>query len=181
MLLFYDSTFSAVLKHFCLTGGRLTLKTSYISLNGGAVDVESGGFIDGTGSGFPAGQGPGSGNGSVGGSYASAGGNATMGKQYGSLFKPTLPGSGGGGGAGGAWLEINTGGQVHVDGIIHCNGVGDQKSSNGGGTGGTIIIKTPFFKGYGSIESIGGNYILVLIVQIYEYNCKLNIEMLTLN
>lgn len=72
------------------------------------------------------------------------------------MYLPTLPGSGGGGGAGGGWLEINTGGIVHVDGIIRCNGAGNQGSDNGGGSGGAIIIKTPFFKGYGELQSVGG-------------------------
>lgn len=140
-----------------LIGGRLTTQTRYTTITGGVLNIESGGIIDGMGSGFPAGQGPGSGTASIGASYASAGGHAALEKQYGSLYSPTLPGSGGGGGAGGTWLEINTGGVVHVDGVITSNGAGDPGSNNGGGSGGAIIIKTPFFKGYGEIQSVGGN------------------------
>lgn len=134
----------------------MLLQTRYVTIRAGEITVEGGGTIDGTGSGFPAGQGPGGSSGSAGGSYASAGGNAAQSKQYGSLFTPQLPGSGGGGGAGGSWLEISTGGFVHVDGSIKANGIGNSGWTSGGGSGGTIIIRTLFLKGYGSIESIGG-------------------------
>ncbi|KAK3724602.1 hypothetical protein QZH41_005193 [Actinostola sp. cb2023] len=137
-------------------GGKLILQTNYVTINGNDVTVEGGGIIDGAGRGFPSGQGPGNGTGSIGGSYASAGGRATPGKQYGSLFTPTLPGSGGGGGGGGAWLEVNTGGRVHIDGTIRYNGIGNPGTSGGGGSGGTVIIKALFFKGYGTVETIGG-------------------------
>lgn len=131
------------------------LETKYISIKGNDIVVESGGIIDSTGGGYPAGQGPGAGTGSAGGSFASAGGLAAPERQYGSLFLPSQPGSGGGYGAGGAWLEINTGSTVAVDGIITNNGKGG--GTNGGGSGGTVNIKTVFLKGYGTVEASGGN------------------------
>lgn len=45
-----------------------------------------------------------------------------------------------------------------VEGTIKGNGVGEPSSSSGGGSGGAIIVKSLFFKGYGTIECHGGMY-----------------------
>ena len=120
------------------------------------VIVESGGLVDASGSGHTAGSGPGSGSGSTGGSHAAPGGRAPSGTQYGSVYWPDQPGSGGGYGAGGGWVYIVTGGHVIVQGTIRANGVGSSSSSSGGGSGGAIIVKSLFLKGYGTIECHGG-------------------------
>ena len=125
-------------------------------MKGDNVIVESGALIDSSGFGYPPGSGPGSGSGSTGGSYASPGGRASSGTQYGSAYWPDEPGSGGGYGAGGGWLYIATGSNVVVEGTIKSNGIGSSSSSNGGGSGGAVIVNTLFLKGYGTIECHGG-------------------------
>ena len=122
------------------------------------VTLESGATVDATGAGYGAGQGPGKGAGNVGGSHASNGGRATPGTQYGSLFRPQYPGSGGGGAAGGGRLSIEAGTHVTVDGVIKADGAGAGSSSNGGGSGGSIILKTLYLKGYGTISCSGGEF-----------------------
>ena len=134
------------------------LATNYVTIKGDNVNVESGALIDSSGFGYPAVSGPGSGSGSNGGSYASPGGRASSGTQYGSVYWPNEPGSGGGYGAGGGWLYVVTGNSVVVEGTIRSNGIGSYSSSSGGGSGGAIIVKTLFLKGYGTIESHGGLY-----------------------
>ena len=132
-------------------------------MKGDYIIVESGGLIDATGAGYTAGNGPGSGSGNTGGSHASPGGRAPSGTQYGSVYWPDKPGSGGGYGAGGGWVYIATGSHVIVEGVIRANGVGSSSSSFGGGSGGAIIVKSLFLKGYGTIECHGG----LLLTGIY--------------
>lgn len=45
-----------------------------------------------------------------------------------------------------------------VEGLIRVNGVGELLSLFGGGSGGVILVKSLFFKGYGIIECYGGLY-----------------------
>lgn len=132
------------------------MSTNYVTMKSDYVNVESGGLIDSSGFGYSAGSGPGSGSGNVGGSHASPGGRAASGTQYGSIYWPDKPGSGGGYGAGGGWLYIVTGGHVIVEGTIRANGIGSSSSSSGGASGGVIIVKSLFLKGYGTIECHGG-------------------------
>lgn len=140
------------------SGGELILTINHVTINADYVTVESGGLIDSSGAGYTAASGPGGGSGSTGGSHASPGGRAASGKQYGSVYWPDKPGSGGGYGAGGGWVYIKTGGFVTVEGTIRANGVGSSPSSSGGGSGGAIIVKSLFLKGYGTIECHGGLY-----------------------
>lgn len=143
----------------CIAGARILITTNYVTIEAQYVVVEKDGLLDGTGGGYPAGQGTGKGTSTSGGSYASAGGERPVETQYGSLYRPSLPGSGGGYGAGGAWLKINAGYYLENDGIIKSNGVGNSGQSYGGGSGGAIVIETLYLKGYGVIESNGGMYI----------------------
>lgn len=83
-----------------------------------------------------------------------------MGTQYGSLYRPAFPGSGGAGGAGGSWIKLWTANYLLNDGVIRSNGIGNQGSGNGGGSGGAVIVETLHLKGYGTIESHGGIVIL---------------------
>lgn len=147
-----------ILEFHILSGGQLLLTTNHVTINADYVDVESGGLIDSSGAGYAAGSGPGGSSGHTGGSHASPGGGAASGSQYGSVYWPQEPGSGGGYGAGGGWLYIQTGDHVIVEGTIKGNGVGEPSSSSGGGSGGAIIVKSLFFKGYGTIECHGGMY-----------------------
>ena len=149
-------------------------------MKGDYIIVESGGFIDASGADYTAGNGPGSGSGNTGGSHASPGGRAPSGTQYGSVYWPDKPGSGGGYGAGGGWVYIATGSHVIVEGMIRANGVGSSSSSSGGGSGGAIIVKSLFLKGYGTIECHGGlllNDSITFTYQVYIF-CTREIKIL---
>ena len=132
--------------------------TFYVALFSSFVSVERGGLIDASGAGYSAVRGPGKGSGTVGGSYASSGGRSSKGTQYGSLFRPLFPGSGGACGAGGGHLYIEAGDHVIVDGAIMSDGRGSGSSSSGGGSGGSVMIKTLYFKGYGTVSCNGGEF-----------------------
>jgi hypothetical protein len=132
------------------------ITTNFVTVQAQYVVVEKDGLVEGTGAGYPAGQGFGKGTSTYGGSYASAGGQRPVGTQYGSLYRPQFPGSGGGYGSGGAWFKINAAYCLENDGVIRSNGVGNSGQSYGGGSGGAIVIETLFLKGYGLIECSGG-------------------------
>lgn len=134
-----------------------------MTINADFVTVESGGLIDSSGAGYTAASGPGAGSGSTGGSHASPGGGAASGTQYGSVYLPDEPGSGGGYGAGGGQVYIKTGGYVIVEGTIRANGNGLSSKFSGGGSGGAIVVRSLFLKGYGTIECHGGLYQLFRI------------------
>ena len=116
--------------------------------------IDSGGRLDGKGGGYSSNQGPGAGSGFQGGSFASLGGNAASKKYYGSLYAPRYPGSGGGGSAGGSRINVTAGGYMKIDGTFRVDGVG--ASGSGAGSGGTLMIATPFLIGYGLLSSHGG-------------------------
>ena len=139
-----------------VVGGQLLIKTRYLRVNGDFMNVESGALVDTTGTGHAPGQGPGGSVGNLGGSYASSGGNVVIGTQYGSIYRPNEPGSGGGYGAGGGWLEIDVGRKLVVDGWIKADGV-SSPSSLGAGSGGSIILKTSYLQGHGTVQTSGGN------------------------
>lgn len=140
------------------TGGTLHIATNYVTVQAEYIIIERGGLIDGTGGGYPAGQGPGGSTGNNGGSHASSGGHIPIARQYGSLYRPQYPGSGGGLGDGGAWIALQTANYLLNDGIIRSNGYGRQSHVNdgGGGSGGAIVVQTLYLKGYGTVECHGG-------------------------
>ena len=141
------------------------IKSKYVTVNGDIMTVESGALVDTTGTGYGASQGPGGGTGSSGGSYASSGGNVASGNQYGSIYQPAEPGSGGGYGAGGGWLKVDVGLKLIIDGLVKADGV-PSSSSLGGGSGGTIILQTSHFKGYGTVQTIGGKTLCSTMVML---------------
>ncbi|KAK3576663.1 hypothetical protein CHS0354_004948 [Potamilus streckersoni] len=93
----------------------------------------------------------GAGHGGVGG-----GSKDVAGLSYGSLYKPTYPGSRTGilGGKGGGKIFIKVGDNIFNDGEISVNG---STSANGGGSGGSIYIEAYTIDGFGRFSSVGGS------------------------
>jgi uncharacterized repeat protein (TIGR01451 family) len=119
--------------------------------------------------GFPALKGPGAGgdygNGcGTGGSFGGLGGTKDANLDlsiYGSAVNPGSEGSGGGGsngtgGAGGGLIRLLINHTLTIDGQISANGE-NATSWRGGGSGGSIYIKTNVLKGSGIISANGGN------------------------
>lgn len=162
-------------------GGTVLVNYSYdgsvpVGLNltvTGVVWVTSGCEIDADGIGYGSGFGPGAGSRSSnsfffgsGGGYGGSGGmslsNAVGGVCYGSLYQPSFPGSGGGmsyagfGGNGGGLVQITSGDEVEIDGVVSANGENATNSRSGGGSGGGIYIFAPSVSGAGSLSANGG-------------------------
>lgn len=95
-----------------------------------------------------------------GGTSGKGAGTTQTGQPYGHLFQPLEIGSAGGGlnvgGQGGGKLYIKVSNRLMVDGEIRTNG-GDAKGiMGGGGSGGSILIDTYYFRGMGNITANGG-------------------------
>ena len=100
-----------------------------------------------------------------GGSYGGFGGKSvtdTVNKIYGSIYKPSDPGSGGGcstysfrGGNGGGVLKI-TASELLNDGEIKSDGGAGSNNAYGAGSGGSIWISATTLKGSGTINANGG-------------------------
>ena len=97
----------------------------------------------------------------IGGGYGGIGGwsvtgGSTSGLSYGDEWRPSLPGSGGAGqtwssngGAGGGVIDVTASGFIRIDGTVSANGsyFYMQDLNVGGGSGGSIWLKTPVFSG----------------------------------
>ena len=144
---------------------------------GGIVTADGRGFGGGTSTGYGTeksykGKGPGGGNrignsGNVGqnkyigGGYGGIGGwsvtgGSTSGLSYGDEWRPSLPGSGGAGqswtsvaGAGGGVIDVTATTSIRIDGTVSANGWRRyfDDVNVGGGSGGSIWLKTPVFSG----------------------------------
>ena len=84
------------------------------------------------------------------------------GKPYGSIYKAVHLGSGGGngngnGGSGGGMLHWRIGQEIELDGLVTLRGGDGSGASAGGGSGGSILIETTNFTGYGEINVMGGD------------------------
>lgn len=98
-----------------------------------------------------------------GGSFASEGGVGnnhnmdTTSMPYGSIYNSVLRGSkGGNGGQGGGYISVQTG-TFTLDGILRANGA-SSTSGGGGGSGGSVYVScTDLLKGFGQMESNGGD------------------------
>ena len=144
--------------------GKLTMNhgifyTSY-------ANVESRGlvFLDGTGLAGGLGIGGGSTVNSVGmgAGYGGQGGGTHPGKAYGSVYSPEDLGSGGGhglgvGGSGGGYLLWNVGRHLEINGLISAKGMKGTGTNAGGGSGGSIFIKTTNMTGHGELNVEGGS------------------------
>ena len=139
-----------------------------VTINAAAVLVNPNGSINADGQGYVPSAGPGGPpNGtSAGGSYGGAGGagdgTASL-PIYGSAALPVDLGSGGGlrccstsAGAGGGALFFNVSGTLTNNGIISANGAPIIGYQAGGGSGGTVYVKTAGLSGSGAFTANGG-------------------------
>ena len=151
-------------------GGTLTAHAwdgetgGVIFLRAVTVTVESGGTISADGLGYGYGQGPGYFN--LGAGHGGYGGN-NSGKIYDNLYQPSQLGSGGGGGTkggkGGGSLKLDISNTLIVEGVISVNGQDGipaggifDRQGGGGGSGGSVWIKTRTIAGSGFIKANGG-------------------------
>ena len=89
----------------------------------------------------------------------------SSGLAYSDIYEPDEFGSAGGGGQnnggrGGGRIWINVTNTFDIDGLVSANGAKGSTVDGyvgGGGSGGSIWIYTDVIKGYGSIESNGGD------------------------
>ena len=138
------------------------MHTIHTIINGDTLMVESGSDLDASFAGHPALLGPGRGSSAkTGGSFASHGGNAGEGSVYGHFNGQFQPGSGGGVGAGGAFIELNIGKNVVIDGNVFAKGK-SVAANHGAGSGGCIVIRTFDLRGKGHVSADGGNYYFFL-------------------
>lgn len=146
-----------------------------VNINHGEIDsswawVESEGKLVLDYTGHPAELGPGSGNtknmigsgaghGGEGGAYQAG---QLGGEPYGSIYRALHFGSGGGngqgkGGSGGGMLHWRIGQEIELDGLVTLRGGDGSGTSAGGGSGGSILIETTNFTGYGEVNVMGGD------------------------
>jgi len=138
-----------------LSGSRINANIKIDSEN---LTIDDTSFISASGLGYPLREGPGAGKScDIGGSYGGKGGWNSATSTYGSLIEPIDLGSGGAGGAGGGAIILNISNTLEINGSISANGESD--STQGGGSGGSIYIKTDVLKGLFSsiISANGGN------------------------
>lgn len=139
------------------------LVTDYVKIQASSLTLERGAELNVVGRGRVE-DAPTAGHGKLygGGSYASEGGVgddqtlSAVSSPYGTLYKPTVPGSPGGNGAkGGGYIHIASN-IIHLDGFFRASG-GDS-SSGGGGSGGSIyVVCYQVLKGLGTMEANGGS------------------------
>ena len=127
--------------------------------------VESEGVLRLDGTGFTEEQGPGRGltNNGVGGGagHGGEGAGANGGLPYDSVYSPHVLGSGGGGGqgvggAGGGSLLWEVGKFLQINGLVSANGLDGSGVDSGGGSGGSVLIKTTNMSWHGEIAVAGG-------------------------
>ena len=142
---------------------------SGVTLNAASLVVNTGGSINADAQGYLANDGPGGApsNSSDGGSYGGLGGigygSPAAGPIYGSTTAPTDLGSGGSSrccstipGSGGGALTINVSGTLTDNGVISANGGAVVGLQAGGGSGGSVYVKTAALTGSGAFTANGG-------------------------
>lgn len=167
--------FSKINNTLVLTTAIFKIKYhALVNMNHGEIDsgnavVESEGRLVLEGTGYPGERGTGHGDTVNGvGSGAGHGGEGGRskserrgGKPYGSVYRPRHQGSGGGhgrgqGGAGGGMLRWRIGEDLRLDGLVTLRGRNGTGLDAGGGSGGSFLIQTTNFSGYGEIDIAGG-------------------------
>ncbi len=161
-------TGNSVLTHSQRNEAGLQINVSVLRIDeGSSIDVTARGYRGGTSyneSGYTLGNRAGSTAG-AGGSYGGIGGHYSNGVPnpvYGDPKNPDELGSGGGawssydGGNGGGRVTINASKAVIVDGSIRADGQASKGSAAGGGSGGSILIRTSTLSGDGIISANGG-------------------------
>ena len=168
--------FSRINNTLTFTAAIFRLKYhALVNINHGEIDsswawVESEGKLVLDYTGHPAEVGPGAGNTkNMIGSGAGHGGEGGVyqagqlgGEPYGSIYRPIHFGSGGGngqgkGGSGGGMLHWRIGQEIELDGLVTLRGRSGSGTNAGGGSGGSILIETTNFTGYGEINVMGGD------------------------
>jgi hypothetical protein len=145
-----------------LQGGWLNIQAVSILVHSGAkMDLSERGHPGGRGDGrgiFNQNYGGGGGHAGIGGGEGNSGG-----EWYGDMVTPNSLGSGGGGrvlsqgGKGGGYLNILTSEELVIDGSILVSGGDCTMSGCGGGSGGSIYIRSRSLDGVGLIGARGGN------------------------
>lgn len=141
----------------------VVLLTDFVKIQASSLTLERGAELNVAGRGRVE-DAPALGHGKMysGGSYASEGGVGNgqtlsdVSQPYGTLYKPTVPGSPGGNGAkGGGYIQIAAD-IIHLDGFLRASG--GSSSSGGGGSGGSIyVVCYQVLKGLGTMEANGGS------------------------
>ncbi len=126
------------------------------------LTVEAGSVLSADGQGYWTQEGLGHGTDRSGAAYGGRGGSGGRGEPgdiYGSADTPDRLGSGGGddgsGNAGGGALIMDVGGTLTVEGTLSANGARGTYRT-GGGSGGSLWLKTAVLAGKGTISSDGG-------------------------
>ena len=163
---------------FSKISNALTLSCAYFRVKFGGVMVLNHGIIRSTfawvestglllldGTGYKQESGPGRGNtvNLVGGGagHGGEGAGSGGGNPHDSVYSPWMLGSGGGrgqgeGGAGGGSLLWVVGALLQINGLLSANGLDGSGVNSGGGSGGSILIKTTNMTGHGEIAVAGG-------------------------
>ena len=168
--------FSRITNSMVLTALILRIKYhAQVNMNHGEIDsswawVESRGrlLLDGTGHPAESGEGRGNTESQIGSGAGHGGEGGALqsgppgGRPYGSVYRPAYLGSGGGngagrGGSGGGMLHWRIGQEIELDGLVALRGMDGTGANAGGGSGGSILIETTNFTGYGDIDVGGGN------------------------
>ena len=143
--------------------GKLTMNHGYFYTS--YAWVESRGFVNLDGTGFKGELGKGRGNTTkfigMGAGYGGESGGTYRSKAYGSVYSPVDLGSGGGhgqgeGGSGGGYLLWNVGRHIKINGLVSAKGFNGTGTNAGGGSGGSIFIKTTNMTGHGELNVEGG-------------------------
>ena len=167
--------FSKINETLVLTTAVFKIKYhALVNMNHGEIDsgnavVESEGRLVLEGTGHPGERGSGHGDTvndvGTGGGHGGEGGATQVGQSggrpYGSVYRPRHQGSGGGhgqgqGGTGGGMLHWRVGEDFELDGLVTLAGKNGSGLDAGGGSGGSILIETTNFTGYGEINVAGG-------------------------
>ena len=133
---------------FVAEGGKITADGQGY---GGELGLGKGGSITGVGGG--------GGYGGTGGSgYRTGYGSVSGGPVYGTAVAPVDLGSGGGsgGGAGGGAIRLEITNQLMLDGVISANGSTTVATYGGGGSGGSVYVRTRLLDGKGRLQADGG-------------------------
>ena len=165
-----------VKKSMILTISHLTVKfQANVSMNEGIIFSEDAtiesegimylnyrGYPAETGSGAPKSSSPTVGYGAAHGGHGGAPKPQTGGDTYDSLYSPQHSGSGGSnaggtGGSGGGHITWENGRSFRLDGNIELKGRMGESGNAGGGSGGSILLKTLHFSGFGVINCGGGD------------------------
>ena len=125
---------------------------------GSSITIASGAKINAKGMGFNTSKGPAPGaSNTKGGSHAGVGADSASVNTYqcyGSIRKPTMPGSGGGSNGGGV-VYLSTPGTLQLDGTIDASGANTTHYRSG--AGGSVFLEVGTLSGSGSVDVRGGS------------------------